>query len=416
MHAVRATRPRLPSRDGCRAPLAGCGPPGALRHRCEPGQVARPRDGAAPAACRAPARTRAGPTGALRHRARARAGERDAMAPRLTRRSIAPPATRPQPSGGVRRARAPSAHDDAQPRVTTVIRRSPARGHPCQTNPNSSSPTRRAPSPAPRATSARSAASSSRRRWSPPWTRSPPSTRRPRPTRPSPPSSNDLMVNYTGRPSALTEVPRFAEHAGGARVFLKREDLNHTGSHKINNVLGQALLTRRMGKTRVIAETGAGQHGVATATACALFGLECTIYMGEVDTERQALNVARMRMLGAEVVAGEVRQPHPEGRHQRGVPRLGRQRRPHPLPLRHRRGTAPLPGAGPRLPPGDRRRGAPPDAGARRAAARTRRSPASAAAPTRWASSTPSCPTRASGWSAASPPATAWRPASTRPP
>ncbi|MEO3752988.1 tryptophan synthase subunit beta [Streptomyces sp. B6B3] len=112
----------------------------------------------------------------------------------------------------------------------------------------------------------------------------------------------ELLVNYTGRPSPLTEVPRFAEHAGGARVFLKREDLNHTGSHKINNVLGQALLTRRMGKPRVIAETGAGQHGVATATACALFGLECTIYMGEVDTQRQALNVARMRMLGAEVI------------------------------------------------------------------------------------------------------------------
>jgi tryptophan synthase beta chain len=112
-----------------------------------------------------------------------------------------------------------------------------------------------------------------------------------------------LMVDYTGRPSALTEVPRFAEHAGGARVFLKREDLNHTGSHKINNVLGQALLTRRMGKNRVIAETGAGQHGVATATACALFGLECTVYMGEIDTQRQALNVARMRMLGAEVVS-----------------------------------------------------------------------------------------------------------------
>ncbi|KIZ18290.1 tryptophan synthase subunit beta [Streptomyces natalensis] len=114
---------------------------------------------------------------------------------------------------------------------------------------------------------------------------------------------DDLLVNYTGRPSALTEVPRFAEHAGGARVFLKREDLNHTGSHKINNVLGQALLTKRMGKTRVIAETGAGQHGVATATACALFGLDCTIYMGEIDTKRQALNVARMRMLGAEVIA-----------------------------------------------------------------------------------------------------------------
>ncbi|RKN04327.1 tryptophan synthase subunit beta [Streptomyces radicis] len=113
---------------------------------------------------------------------------------------------------------------------------------------------------------------------------------------------DDLLIHYTGRPSPLTEVPRFAEHAGGARIFLKREDLNHTGSHKINNVLGQALLTRRMGKTRVIAETGAGQHGVATATACALFGLDCTIYMGEVDTERQALNVARMRMLGAEVI------------------------------------------------------------------------------------------------------------------
>lgn len=112
----------------------------------------------------------------------------------------------------------------------------------------------------------------------------------------------ELLRSYAGRPSPITEVPRFAEHAGGARVFLKREDLNHTGSHKINNVLGQALLTKRLGKTRVIAETGAGQHGVATATAAALFGLECTIYMGEVDTERQALNVARMRLLGAEVI------------------------------------------------------------------------------------------------------------------
>ena len=112
-----------------------------------------------------------------------------------------------------------------------------------------------------------------------------------------------LLTDYAGRPSPLTEVSRFAEHAGGARIFLKREDLNHTGSHKINNVLGQALLTKRLGKTRVIAETGAGQHGVATATAAALFGLECTIYMGEVDTERQALNVARMRLLGAEVIA-----------------------------------------------------------------------------------------------------------------
>jgi tryptophan synthase beta chain len=112
----------------------------------------------------------------------------------------------------------------------------------------------------------------------------------------------DLHRTYTGRPSIITEVPRFAAHAGGARIILKREDLNHTGSHKINNVLGQALLTRRIGKTRVIAETGAGQHGVATATAAALFGMECTIFMGEVDTQRQALNVARMRLLGAEVV------------------------------------------------------------------------------------------------------------------
>ena len=111
-----------------------------------------------------------------------------------------------------------------------------------------------------------------------------------------------LQLEYTGRPSLLTEAPRFAQHCGGAQVFLKREDLNHTGSHKINNVLGQALLTKRMGKTRVIAETGAGQHGVAAATAAALFGLECTVYMGYEDTQRQALNVARMRLLGAEVV------------------------------------------------------------------------------------------------------------------
>src|SRR5690606_1972164 len=94
----------------------------------------------------------------------------------------------------------------------------------------------------------------------------------------------ELLRDYTGRPSPLTEARNFAEHAGGARILLKREDLNHTGSHKINNVLGQALLTKRMGKTRVIAETGAGQHGVATATACALLGLDCVIYMGEEDT------------------------------------------------------------------------------------------------------------------------------------
>ncbi|PPK67579.1 tryptophan synthase subunit beta [Actinokineospora auranticolor] len=111
-----------------------------------------------------------------------------------------------------------------------------------------------------------------------------------------------LLAHYAGRPTALTEVPRFAERAGGARVFLKREDLNHTGSHKISNVLGQVLLTKRMGKSRVIAETGAGSHGVATATAAALMGLECVVYMGEVDMARQALNVARMELLGATVI------------------------------------------------------------------------------------------------------------------
>lgn len=112
----------------------------------------------------------------------------------------------------------------------------------------------------------------------------------------------NLHKTYTGRPSIITEAPRFAASIGDIRVFLKREDLNHTGSHKINNVLGQALLAKRMGKKRIIAETGAGQHGVASATAAALLGLECVVYMGEVDTIRQALNVARMRLLGAEVI------------------------------------------------------------------------------------------------------------------
>jgi tryptophan synthase beta chain len=112
----------------------------------------------------------------------------------------------------------------------------------------------------------------------------------------------ELHKSYSGRPSIITEVSRFAALAGGARILLKREDLNHTGSHKINNVLGQALLAKRLGKSRLIAETGAGQHGVATATAAALMGMSCVVYMGEVDTERQALNVARMKLLGAEVV------------------------------------------------------------------------------------------------------------------
>ncbi|MBB1512676.1 tryptophan synthase subunit beta [Tessaracoccus sp. MC1627] len=112
-----------------------------------------------------------------------------------------------------------------------------------------------------------------------------------------------LQRDYSGRPTPISEAENFSKLCGNARILLKREDLNHTGAHKINNVLGQALLTKRMGKTRVIAETGAGQHGVATATAAALLGLECRVYMGEVDTKRQALNVARMQLLGAEVYA-----------------------------------------------------------------------------------------------------------------
>jgi len=112
-----------------------------------------------------------------------------------------------------------------------------------------------------------------------------------------------LATHYVGRPSPLYFAERLTEHFGGAKIYLKREELNHTGSHKINNVLGQILLARRMGKSRIIAETGAGQHGVATATACAKYGLECVVYMGAVDVERQKPNVFRMEMLGAKVVA-----------------------------------------------------------------------------------------------------------------
>ena len=114
---------------------------------------------------------------------------------------------------------------------------------------------------------------------------------------------NTLLNEYAGRPSRLYYAKRMTEDLGGAKIYLKREDLNHTGAHKINNVLGQVLLAKKMGKTRVIAETGAGQHGVATATAAALMDMECEIFMGKEDTERQALNVYRMRLLGAKVHA-----------------------------------------------------------------------------------------------------------------
>ncbi|MBO6854711.1 MAG: pyridoxal-phosphate dependent enzyme, partial [Marivivens sp.] len=113
---------------------------------------------------------------------------------------------------------------------------------------------------------------------------------------------NDLWTHYVGRPSPLYFAERLTDHLGGAKIYLKRDELNHTGAHKINNVLGQIILARRMGKTRIIAETGAGQHGVATATVCAKFGLKCVVYMGAHDVERQAPNVFRMRLLGAEVV------------------------------------------------------------------------------------------------------------------
>ena len=113
---------------------------------------------------------------------------------------------------------------------------------------------------------------------------------------------DDFLEHYVGRPSPLYFAERLTEHLGGAKIYFKRDELNHTGAHKINNVMGQILLARRMGKKRIIAETGAGQHGVATATACARFGLECIVYMGAVDIERQKPNVFRMKLLGAEVV------------------------------------------------------------------------------------------------------------------
>jgi tryptophan synthase beta chain len=121
---------------------------------------------------------------------------------------------------------------------------------------------------------------------------------------------NGYLKDYVGRPSPLYFAQRLTEHLGGAKIYFKREELNHTGSHKVNNVLGQIMVARRMGKKRIIAETGAGQHGVATATLCARFGLECIVYMGAVDVERQQPNVIRMEMLGAKVVPVQVGAAH----------------------------------------------------------------------------------------------------------
>ena len=138
-----------------------------------------------------------------------------------------------------------------------------------------------------------------------------------------------LLKHYVGRPSPLYFAERLTEQLGGAKIYFKREELNHTGAHKINNVMGQILLARRMGKKRIIAETGAGQHGVATATACARFGLECVVYMGAVDVERQKPNVFRMKMLGAEVRPVEAGRADAQGRDERGPARLGHQRARH---------------------------------------------------------------------------------------
>ena len=165
----------------------------------------------------------------------------------------------------------------------------------------------------------------------------------PRPIRRSRREMNGYLKDYVGRPSPLYFAERLTEHLGGAKIYFKREELNHTGSHKVNNVLGQIMVARRMGKKRIIAETGAGQHGVATATLCARFGLECVVYMGAVDVERQQPNVIRMEMLGAKVIPVQSGIAHAEGRDERGAARLGHQRAQHLLLHRHgRRARIPI--------------------------------------------------------------------------
>ena len=194
-------------------------------------------------------------------------------------------------------------------------------------------------------------------------------------------------TDYVGRPSPLGFAARLSADVARAgknvRIYLKREDLCHTGAHKINNCIGQVLLARRMGKTRIIAETGAGQHGVATATACALFGLPCEVYMGAEDVERQAPERLPHEAARREGPPGRARHAHAQGRDERGAARLGHQRARHALPDRIGRRAAPVPDAGARPPVRDRPRGARADPGARRAGCPTRWSRASAAAPTR---------------------------------
>ena len=171
------------------------------------------------------------------------------------------------------------------------------------------------------------------------------------------------LAHFVGRPSPLYFAERLTEKFGGAKIYFKREDLNHTGAHKVNNVTGQIMLAMRMGKKRIIAETGAGMHGVATATLCAKFGLPCIVYMGAVDVERQQPNVLRMKMLGAEVRAGDVGLSYAEGCDERSVARLGHQCRRHLLLHRHGRGPASVSGHGARLPVHHRQRNARADAG-----------------------------------------------------
>ncbi len=177
-----------------------------------------------------------------------------------------------------------------------------------------------------------------------------------------------LLRDFVGRPSPLYLAERLSE-AAGHPIWLKREDLNHTGAHKINNALGQALLAKRMGKRRIIAETGAGQHGVATATACALLDLECVVYMGTEDMRRQRPNVERMGLLGAVVEPVDVGARTLEGGGFGRDPRLGHECRDHALHHRLVRRAGAVPGARPRPPAGDRRRGPRPGARARRPAA-----------------------------------------------
>ncbi len=199
---------------------------------------------------------------------------------------------------------------------------------------------------------------------------------------------NGYLKTYVGRPSPLYFAERLTEHLGGAKIYFKREELNHTGSHKVNNVLGQLMVARRMGKKRIIAETGAGQHGVATATLCARFGLDCVVYMGAVDVERQRPNVFRMEMLGARsfrsVRLTTLKDAMNEALRD-WVTNVAR----HVLLHRHGRRPASLSDDGARLPVRDRRRDAHADAGSRRPPA-GRWSPVSAAAATLWDCFTPS--------------------------